>query len=73
METEAVRSGYERIVHICDAQRDQFKSIPSLERFVALILPQGSVLDVGCGSGRPVDASWSSMATPFMGWTFRRR
>jgi SAM-dependent methyltransferase len=56
MENEAVRAGYERIARTYDAQRDQFKSIPWLERFVALIPPGGSVLDVGCGAGRPVDA-----------------
>ena len=56
MENEAVRAGYERIAHIYDAQRDQFKSIPWLEQFVELIPPGGSVLDVGCGAGRPVDA-----------------
>jgi cyclopropane fatty-acyl-phospholipid synthase-like methyltransferase len=56
MENEAVRAGYDRIAQTYDAQRDQFRNILWLERFLAMIPPGRAVLDVGCGAGRPVDA-----------------
>ncbi len=55
MGNEAVRDGYEQIAATYAAQRDQFKSLPYLERFVELLPPDGMVLDVGCGAGKPVD------------------
>lgn len=51
---DAVRDGYERIAKTYAAQRDQFKSLPYLERFVELVPAGGTCLDIGCGAGRPV-------------------
>ena len=50
---ERVRRGYDRIAERYAAARDQFKSVPYLERFAALLPPGGHVLDLGCGAGVP--------------------
>lgn len=52
---EDVRRGYDAAAESYSAERDQFESQKHLERFRALIPPPGEVLDVGCGSGIPVD------------------
>lgn len=52
---DIVQDGYERIADTYAAQRDQFKSTRYLERFIELIPSGGTILDVGCGAGRPVD------------------
>jgi len=53
---DAVRDGYERIAETYAAQRNQFKSMRYLERFVELVPAGGTILDIGCGAGKPVDA-----------------
>lgn len=51
----AVRESYERIAATYSAQRDQFKSKRFLERFIGLVPAEGTILDIGCGAGKPVD------------------
>ncbi len=37
-----------------EARGDHLREGPWLERFIALLPPGGTVLDLGCGSGRPI-------------------
>src|SRR5438445_8772008 len=52
---DVVRSGYEEAAARYGARRDQFQSERYLRRFTELLPPPAHVLDVGCGSGEPVD------------------
>lgn len=52
---EVVRSGYELAAARYAAARDPFENEPHLERFIEVLPPPARVLDVGCGSGVPVD------------------
>jgi SAM-dependent methyltransferase len=56
MDTDSVRDGYDLIADTYAAQRDQFKSTSYLNKFIEFLPPGGTVLDVGCGAGKPVDA-----------------
>jgi cyclopropane fatty-acyl-phospholipid synthase-like methyltransferase len=53
---ETIRASYNRIADSYVGQRDQFASVPYLERFAGNLPAGGTVLDVGCGGGLPVDA-----------------
>jgi len=55
MGNDFVRDGYEKVADNYTAQRDQFKSLSHLERFIEFVPMGGTILDVGCGAGRPVD------------------
>jgi cyclopropane fatty-acyl-phospholipid synthase-like methyltransferase len=52
---ELVRSGYDAIASAYLAERDQTDKQHYVERFAEFLRPGGSVLDVGCGAGMPVD------------------
>ncbi|MBA3350043.1 MAG: class I SAM-dependent methyltransferase [Actinobacteria bacterium] len=52
---EMVRNGYNLAAGRYAAARDLFENEPHLDRFAKLLPPSASVLDVGCGSGDPVD------------------
>lgn len=51
---EVVRSGYNQAAERYAASRDRFENVAHLKRFVELLPPPASVLDVGCGCGVPV-------------------
>ncbi len=50
-----VKNSYNKIASRYAAQRDQFKSIKYLEKFITYIPKGKTILDVGCGAGKPVD------------------
>ncbi len=52
---DIVRAGYERIAETYAAQRNQFESLRFLERFIEVVPAGGTILDIGCGAGKPVD------------------
>jgi SAM-dependent methyltransferase len=61
MASDAERIGdlYERKAHLWVADRGRQQTLMEkawLERFIALVPAGGTVLDIGCGSGRPVAA-----------------
>jgi cyclopropane fatty-acyl-phospholipid synthase-like methyltransferase len=56
MTNELVKEGYEKAADNYAANREQFESIKYLEQFSKLIGKGKTVLDVGCGAGKPVDA-----------------
>jgi cyclopropane fatty-acyl-phospholipid synthase-like methyltransferase len=55
MTNDLVKEGYEKAADNYAANRNQFESIKYLEQFSKLIEKGRTVLDVGCGAGKPVD------------------
>lgn len=55
MSKDIVKKGYDRIAGIYQTERDQFKSQAYLEKLAKLLPSPAIVLDVGCGTGLPVD------------------
>lgn len=55
MTNDLVKQGYEIAAEDYDSKRDQFKSLKYLEAFSKLVKRKGTILDIGCGAGRPVD------------------
>jgi len=53
--TAVVRRGYDAAAESYSAQRDPYENLEQLNRFEALLSPPATVLDVGCGSGVPID------------------
>lgn len=54
-ENELIRKGYDIIASRYILERDQFKNDQYLEKLDALLKPGSSILDLGCGAGKPVD------------------
>jgi 2-polyprenyl-3-methyl-5-hydroxy-6-metoxy-1,4-benzoquinol methylase len=52
---DEVRRGYDAAAARYAQWRDQFKNRPHLDRFIDLLSSPATILDVGCGSGRPID------------------
>ncbi|QQG43588.1 MAG: class I SAM-dependent methyltransferase [Candidatus Daviesbacteria bacterium] len=55
MSNDLVRQGYNKAAENYSSKRDQFKNNKYLEQLVKLLKPSAIVLDIGCGSGVPVD------------------
>ena len=55
MSNELVRQGYNIIATKYTGYRNQFKSIKYLEKLNNLLKPDSTILDIGCGSGEPID------------------
>lgn len=55
MSNDFVKEGYEKAADDYAAKRDQFENIRYLEQFSTLIEKGKTILDVGCGAGKPVD------------------
>lgn len=55
MSNDLVRKGYDIAAEDYAFKRDQFKSLRYLEQFSKLIEKGKTILDVGCGAGKPVD------------------
>lgn len=54
MAKDVVRKGYDKIGERYLKDRDQFKSLPYLEKLNSLLKPDSLILDIGCGAGKPV-------------------
>lgn len=50
-----VKDGYNKIAKNYSSSRDQFKNNHYLEKLVELLKPEATILDIGCGSGIPID------------------
>ena len=70
---DTVRSSYNRIADDYVNTRDQFVSLPYLEAIAAHLRPGGTVLDVGCGGGRPVAAFLSGRGFRVHGFDLSER
>lgn len=55
MTNDLVKAGYEVAAEDYAKNRDLFKSQKYLEKFAGLIKEKGTILDIGCGAGIPVD------------------
>lgn len=55
MSTKLVEEGYEKIAHTYSSARDQLANISYLEKFTRFIRKGSTILDIGCGAGKPVD------------------
>jgi cyclopropane fatty-acyl-phospholipid synthase-like methyltransferase len=55
MDKSRVKKGYNQIAGKYSLTRDQFKNRTCLEKFNSLIKPHSKILDLGCGSGKPID------------------
>jgi cyclopropane fatty-acyl-phospholipid synthase-like methyltransferase len=55
-DVELVRTGYDKAADSYAAERDKFKNNEYLKRFTKLLQLPATVLDIGCGSGEPIDS-----------------
>ena len=55
MAGSVVRNGYNKAAEAYLQGRDQFKNDRYLERLTPLLEPEATILDLGCGPGRPID------------------
>ena len=53
--SDLVKEGYNRVAKTYSAQRDLFKNDKYLAELTKLLKPGSTVLDIGCGSGIPID------------------
>lgn len=53
---ELVRAGYDQAAERYSSQRDKFKNERYLKRLTKLLKLPATVLDLGCGSGYPIDS-----------------
>lgn len=67
MSNDLVRSGYNKVAENYSSQRDQFKNDKYLERLVELLMPGSTILDIGCGSGVPIDKYLADKGFKVMG------
>jgi len=51
---DKVKAGYNKAARAYSKGRDQFKNDKYLDRLDSLLKPNSVILDVGCGSGKPV-------------------
>jgi cyclopropane fatty-acyl-phospholipid synthase-like methyltransferase len=55
METNFIRQGYNQVAEAYSRDRSKLTSGGLVQKFIAQLKPQASVLDLGCGTGVPVD------------------
>jgi cyclopropane fatty-acyl-phospholipid synthase-like methyltransferase len=55
MSKNIVKTGYNKIAKKYSSNRDQFKNNKYLDKLVNLLKPGSKILDIGCGSGVPID------------------
>jgi 2-polyprenyl-3-methyl-5-hydroxy-6-metoxy-1,4-benzoquinol methylase len=54
-DVEVVRTGYDRAAESYSAGRNRFQNERYLDRLLRELPPPATILDVGCGSGNPID------------------
>jgi cyclopropane fatty-acyl-phospholipid synthase-like methyltransferase len=67
MANDLVKKGYNKVADNYLAGRDQFKNDKYLAKLNSLISPGSTILDVGCGSGVPVDSYFVRKGHKLMG------
>src|SRR5579864_6140641 len=55
MKKNLVREGYDKVAKDYSESRDIFHNRKYLEKFSSMLQKGSSILDVGCGAGKPVD------------------
>lgn len=56
MSNDFVRRGYNKIAGNYNETRNQFKNTKYLKQLNTLLPPSSTILDIGCGAGKPVDS-----------------
>lgn len=52
---QVVKQGYNQIAEIYHQNREEIDHIKYLTEFTKFIMPGSTILDLGCGSGKPID------------------
>lgn len=55
MNTDLIKKSYNKIAYSYQNQRELLKNGKYLNRFLQLLQPKSYILDLGCGSGDPID------------------
>jgi len=55
MNKNLVSRGYRQIAEKYSSARNQFKNLKYLKKLNSLLRPNSTILDLGCGSGKPID------------------
>ncbi len=55
MANKLVRKGYDNIADVYLSSRDQFKNQKYLSKLNDLLKKKSTILDIGCGAGKPID------------------
>ena len=56
MTNDLVKKGYNKVAYDYESKRDQFENTKYLEKLNSLLTPNSTILDIGCGAGKPVDS-----------------
>jgi cyclopropane fatty-acyl-phospholipid synthase-like methyltransferase len=68
-----VRQGYNKIAENYLAGRDHFKNDKYLDRLNTLLAPKSTILDLGCGSGIPIDSDLTGKGHKIIGTDISER
>lgn len=55
MSKDIVKTGYNKIAKKYSSSRNQFKNNKYLDKLINMLEPGSKILDIGCGSGIPID------------------
>lgn len=53
---DEIKQGYDAIADVWEKERDWYLEQVPLDNFISFLEPQAKILDVGCGSGKPIAA-----------------
>lgn len=67
MLNDFVKQGYNKVAENYAMGRSQFKSDIYLDKLNSLLAPHSTVLDIGCGAGKPVDSYFVSKGHKVIG------
>lgn len=56
MSNDFIKQGYNKTAEDYDAKRNQFNNNKYFEKLNSLLHPHSTILDIGCGAGKPVDS-----------------
>lgn len=67
MSNDFVKQGYNKAAENYAAGRSQFKNDTYLQKLNSLLAPHSTILDIGCGAGKPVDSYFVSKGHKVIG------
>lgn len=67
MSNDFVKQGYNKAAENYAAGRHQFKNDVYLEKLESFLVPHSTILDIGCGTGKPVDSYFVSKGHKVVG------
>lgn len=60
MRNDLVRENYNKVAHSYNSNRNPSENDKNLEQFNRMLKPNSTILDIGCGAGKPVDSFFIS-------------